>query len=443
MDEPLNIRDELRELILRALQANYISRSCKDDVLTGNHYQSVVLGEMQTTGFRTDRREILDQIDFEGKKILDLGSNLGEISRAVRTRGARWVDGFEYDQYFLQIANLINAYNDVTGVSFYRRNIVDPSVYGEHYDIVLAFSVFVYVEDMLSNIARIADQAFILETHKLEGDLESTYLGPVLSYFPYYKILGKSEWGTPHDADEVRAIIVFAKREAALAAVLKERPVETGSSVVERLTRTVSVQNLASGSVNRYVDGTRTPLTDKFFSTLDFDSAEDLLAAVASMELDLDAVAKCHDLAWDALGGWVYWVLYIKGYLQHKNSGMLGRGNVYYDYLTKYFGPRDYDPGLTRILADPAATTELISRRFRDFDFFRFRIAHDSDEARHVDPVTVILSEPPPNEDDAMRVYEVGSDAPLLASIIDGYHRLFLARLFKVERLPCRVFMEG
>ena len=160
------------------------------------------------------------------------------------------------------------------------------------------------------------------------------------------------------------------------------------------------------------------------------------------MELDVDTVAKCHDLAWDVLGGWVYWVLYIKGYLQHRSTGVIGEGNAYYDYLTKYFGPRSHDPGLVGILADPTSATQLIERRFRDFDEFRDRVAHDPSEAEHIDPVTVVLSSLPPNADDAMLVYEVGSDTPLLASIIDGYHRLFLARLFRVERLPCRVLEE-
>ena len=191
--------------------------------------------------------------------------------------------------------------------------------------------------------------------------------------------------------------------------------------------------------MNRYLDGRRTPLTDKFFSTLGFDSTEDLLAAIAGMDLDVDTMAKSHDLAGLPLGGWIYWVLYTKGYLQYKSTGTIGEGNVYYYYLTRYFGPRAHDPGLVETLADPHATVELIARRFRDFDFFRSKVVHDPGAAEHVDPVTVIISEPPPNPDDAMPVYEVGSDAPLLASVIDGYHRLFLGRLFGVERLTCRV----
>jgi hypothetical protein len=161
------------------------------------------------------------------------------------------------------------------------------------------------------------------------------------------------------------------------------------------------------------------------------------------MEIDLDAVAYCHDLANHVVGGWVYWVLYIKGYLQYKDTGTIAEGNVYYDYLTKYFGPRAHDPELVRRLANPPTSTELVARQFRDFDFFRSHVTHEPEEAGRINPITVVISDPSLSADDTMIVYEVGSDAPLLASIIDGYHRLFLARLFMVERLPCKVIEEG
>jgi 2-polyprenyl-3-methyl-5-hydroxy-6-metoxy-1,4-benzoquinol methylase len=220
MDTP-SIKHELKDLILKSLNLNYTSESCMDSIKTGNHYQSLTLGEAQTVGFRTDRKDFLDEIKFEGKKVLDLGSNLGEISRAARARGACLVDGFEYDSYFLEIAHAVNAYNGVTRVSFYQRDITNPSVYEEHYDIVLAFSVFTYIHSVLERIADITDQLLILETHKLEGNLDSQYLKPVSRHFPYYHVLGESEWGVRQDANEKRAVIVFAKRESAFPAALR------------------------------------------------------------------------------------------------------------------------------------------------------------------------------------------------------------------------------
>src|SRR5881397_1393884 len=82
MEHP-TIKQQVNELILTSLNVKYFSKSCKDGIETGNHYQSVTLGDMQTAGFRTGRQELLDKIDFEGKRVLDLGSNHGEISRAA------------------------------------------------------------------------------------------------------------------------------------------------------------------------------------------------------------------------------------------------------------------------------------------------------------------------------------------------------------------------
>jgi hypothetical protein len=105
--------------------------------------------------------------------------------------------------------------------------------------------------------------------------------------------------------------VVFATEESALAAVFKEWPLER-SNVPGHLSRTLNAQQFAFQLTHRYIDGRRTPLADKFFSTLDFDSTDDLLAAVAGMEWNVQAVAKCHDLAWDVQDDWIYWVLYIK-----------------------------------------------------------------------------------------------------------------------------------
>jgi SAM-dependent methyltransferase len=207
---------ELRELILGALQAPYVSESCCDNVQTGNHYQSVCLRTETTVGFRSSRTEILDKIAFRGKDVLDLGSNLGELSRAARTKGARLVDGYEFDPFFVDVANAINAYNRTNRVSFYVRDITDPSSYTEDYDIVLAFSVAHYVYSVVDVLARITRQVLVVETHRLDDNLESQYIAPLQPYFPVHQVLGSSEWSLRGEETERRAVVAFAKDECAL-----------------------------------------------------------------------------------------------------------------------------------------------------------------------------------------------------------------------------------
>src|SRR5690348_5988972 len=114
---PPTLRSRIHQLLTEALEAQYTSESCQERIQTGNHYQSVKLGAQQSSGFRTDRAEFLDQIKFTNAKVLDLGSNLGELSRAARARGAWLVDGLEYDPFFIETAQLLNTYNSTTRVS--------------------------------------------------------------------------------------------------------------------------------------------------------------------------------------------------------------------------------------------------------------------------------------------------------------------------------------
>jgi SAM-dependent methyltransferase len=216
-----SLKAKLEALIIESLNVQYMSESSRDSLRTDNHYQTVRLGDTPSRGIRTTRDSILDRINFQGRRVLDLGCNLGELSRGARARGAALVDGFEYDPYFVEIGNVINAYNDITRVSLYQRDITKPSIYDEHYDIVLAFSVFVYLEDIVDTIAGIADLALVLETHKLEDNLESHYMAKLLPHLPHYVVLGDTEWGTSYDENEKRTVIVFCKEESGLALALR------------------------------------------------------------------------------------------------------------------------------------------------------------------------------------------------------------------------------
>ena len=92
-----------------ALALPYVSSSCKDAIETGNHYQSVSLGHARTQGFRSDRNEFLDLISFEGKRVLDLGSNLAKSAAQPVTEEHTWSMDFEYDPLFVEIACALNA----------------------------------------------------------------------------------------------------------------------------------------------------------------------------------------------------------------------------------------------------------------------------------------------------------------------------------------------
>jgi hypothetical protein len=209
----------LEALISWCLDLEYMSLS-KDGIQTGNHYQSVSLGERTTSGFRSDRTTFLDRLNFDSKAVLDLGSNLGELSRAARARGASLVDGFEYDPFFVEVAQLLNAYNSVTRVSFFERDITLEESYENRYDIVMAFAVWTYIAPVLGAIGRITD-VLLVETHRLQGNLERDYIGPLSGVFPSHASLGESDWGKTQDPSGQRSVLLFAKNDTALRQALK------------------------------------------------------------------------------------------------------------------------------------------------------------------------------------------------------------------------------
>ena len=423
--------EELKDVLLDALAEQYHSVSPQDGIITGNHYQSVKLGDERTSGFRTDRERVLDRIDFTGKKVLDLGSNLGELSRAARERGARLVDGFEYDPYFVRVANLINALNGVTRVSFAQRDIADLQTYDQRYDIVLAFAVFAYISGVMPRIARNAD-VLVFETHKLDGDFEEHYIRPVSEHFPVHRVIAASDWGMEDDQRAIRAVIVFAKDADILASVLKPDPGEARGA-----------RDAAPGAEpeTRLIDVARTSMPEQFFNVFQFDTPAELVAAVDAFEVDLETLARSHDARRQLYGGWVYWLLFLKGFLQYAKTGSAGAGNVYFDYLTRHYGATtDYggDPGLKHFLEDADHATEVVRRRYHDMEVVRDDPAGAADR---IPPIRLYIAEH--DDGTAHRLYEPDRPAPLIARGIDGWHRLFTARVFGAPALRAEIMMPS
>lgn len=418
-----SVRDGVKELILGALKIDYISESCQDAIKTGNHYQSLVLGDSTTEGFRSERAEFLDRIDFRGKKVLDLGSNLGEMSRGARARGARLVDGFEYDPYFVEIADLVNVHNELDRVSFYRRDITDPSIYGERYDLVLVMSVFIYAGKVIDRLAEITD-VLVVETHKLRGNLEETYIDPIGEYFPHYEVLGETEWGTPHDPQEVRAVLVFAKSEELLRSTLLDPPPEGSREHKGGPRETFSAE----------IDMERTRLHERFFERFAADTSVDLLSAVAGHPLDLSELIAS-DEARRGYNGWVYWFVFLRGYLEYRETGAVSVENVYLRYLRRFFGPQGYDPSFSRVLEDDAEAITAVTRRFIDLAY-REGLEDPRVSGYAPAPIQLILSDPPRAKRPTLFTV---SGEELSPRQLDGWHRLFAARLFGAATLPSEV----
>jgi SAM-dependent methyltransferase len=410
-----SLKQELKQLITRALQEKYVSESSQEKIQTGNNYQSVWLGDEKTNGFRALRDDVLDTIPFSGKRVLDLGANLGEVSRAAHRRGATQVDGFEYDPYFVEIANLVSAYNDVTRVSFFQRDITDQSAFKEEYDIVLAFSVFVYIDRILPKIRAVTRELFILETHQLTDNFESVYLKAILPYFPYHKILGETDWGTNKGSTEKRVVVAFAHDQKYLAAI-GGRPDKLSDGEPGQV-RQLDLRNSEFQFLRSF--------SDKFPQTK-YQSLNELLSFLNEIDLTIEDASQLPEY-FIGLSGWVYWYFFLKGYHNYKIAGDVLGDDIYCEYLKKYFSDINVDPELKLIIDDDAQLTHRVALRYQILTRF------NEEQSWTAEPLSVIDIK---SAEANVALRELGKDIPFTCRALDGYHRIFCAKIINISKAP-------
>ena len=134
----------------------------------------------------------------------------------------------------------------------------------------------------------------------------------------------------------------------------------------------------------------------------------------------------------------MYWLLFLKGYLQYSKSGTIGPSNVFFDYLTGYYGSGiDYggDPGVRSMLNDPEEAVALVRRRFEDMDLFRNEPSEQAIE--RIEPIRVYAGQQ--QDGAAHHVFEAGKSMRHLARGIDGWHRLFAAKVFGAPTIRAEI----
>jgi SAM-dependent methyltransferase len=176
-------------MVISYLSRRYISISSHEGLKTGNKYQSVRLGNELVEGMRDHRDSLFSVFDFRGRSVLDCGCNIGEMSRQARARGAYLVDGYEYDDYFVHMARLINVANGTARVSFYQKDITNPAAFEDTFDVGLAFSVFPYIQPVLKELSEHIREALILETHDVKPNLHAIYIDALRPYFPFHSFI--------------------------------------------------------------------------------------------------------------------------------------------------------------------------------------------------------------------------------------------------------------
>lgn len=371
-------KDRYVEDIVAALKHPYTSISSKSDIRTGNGYQSIDLKNLETIGGRPARDLFFRHVNFNGKRVLDIGANTGELSRLARRRGAELVDGYEYDPFFVETGRMINAATGMTRVSLFQGDATDPRLYdGMRYDLVLAFAVWVYIEKVLARIANVTDAVFF-ETHTLDHGLEM-YLKPMSVHFPFYRLLGHDE---NTDFRKSRAVLMFGKSP-------------------DTLDRTLSLVQVKTEPYYRNGFLDRHPKTDaRGF-------LEYATQVAASVSEDTQVVGL----------GRAYFELFLAGYADYvRRERKLADDNIFLLRYRAAIAEGRIDKSLRYLLEDVETLAEKVTRKFRDVDDAL------ADRWHAIPPIVV-------RPDHGPLTLTLSSGQKLTATNIDGHHRFFLAQL--------------
>jgi hypothetical protein len=188
------------------------------------------------------------------------------------------------------------------------------------------------------------------------------------------------------------------------------------------------------------IDAQRTCLQRVFFTQFQFETMAELVDAVAEVRVGLATIAKSQDVRSTLYSGWVYWLLFLRGFLEYTDAGRLEDDNVYLEYMVRYYAPRRHDPGVVESFRNPETASERIMARFATLSYFALAAEEGTLALDDVEPVVVTVRRPMPEY--PLRVYPVAGKDSIGAALVDGWHRLFGAHLFGIESIPGVVVVE-
>jgi len=390
-----SIKEDLRDLVIRATRVSYVARSIHDAIPTGNNYQTLMLDSTLRQGGRQSRERFLYLIDLVGKTVLDIGANTGENARIVRKLGASLVDGYEYDPYFVEIGRVVNALSGMTRVSLFQGDCTRPELFkGMKYDVVLALSVWVYMQDTIEQIAEITD-VMVFESHTLDHGIEF-YYQPILKHFPHAISLGYSDM--PADPHKSRMVVVFGKDKA----------------TIDKM-------------VNRQFLQVRPYFDNKFIQRHGKLSKAEILQ-LADHCYAKHACKPCYDGADYVYGTDVYFEVFLAGLHQFaenegKIEGLVRPDNLYLGFLLEGIKKKQIDQNLRKFCENPEWMIRKISNKYED----AFRILNG-----YVDQIAPVEIVPHPA---GKLSFTTTEGRGINCEIFDGHHRFFLCELAGVEKI--------
>jgi SAM-dependent methyltransferase len=366
--EALEVLDSrIASLVEDALGESTVSNSSLDNIVTGNAYQSILLGERVTKGFRERDPTLFAGIALAGKRFVDLGCNLGEKTRLAVLAGAAYAEGIEFENYFVRIGGLINFSNRVQNIALRQGDITKPGCITEKFDVGACFSAFVYAEKNLEEIIASIRHLFLLETHALDVNWYQTYVNRVARLMPSWVLLGFTDHGHGHD-HKSRALLAFSRdRELVTLTAInrcEELPVTHADVCHLDLERTRRAKSIWGNTNNQ-----KTFFTELRSRLMEIEDPTPVaIVGIVRPELArLEDICNTYTQEGSEFGTHRYWLYFLQGLCHFVATGALAPNNPYLMCLRRMSAAGSYDPGMTYELADETRAIQRIAPRLTRF----------------------------------------------------------------------------
>ena len=119
-----------------------------------NYSMLYLKGERGISG----RKDILDTISFENENVLDIGCNLGELSRYIINRNAKEVWGVEYCSQHAAAGQMINNCLGINNCNI-KSGDMSKDLLNKQFDTICLFSVLHHISNMNHAIEQVKNNA--------------------------------------------------------------------------------------------------------------------------------------------------------------------------------------------------------------------------------------------------------------------------------------------
>ncbi len=357
----------LLSLINEALAQPTTSYSSFNNIITGNAYQSLMLRDSVTAGFRKRDDSLFAGIPLPGQRFVDLGCNLGEKTRLAALAGATYAEGIEYEEFFVRIGGLVSTYNRTTNAVIRQGDVTKPGCLTADFDIGACFSAFVYVEQNLAEILSKLRRLFILETHALDDAWYDNYIRKIEPLMPHWVLYGFTDHGAGQ-VNSYRALLAFARDRETVELVAIHRSAALAPTHPD--VRLLDVPN-SRRAWSMWGDARRTKalfaqLRDTLGS-MRSPTYQDVAALLAGAIPGLKEMCNAYNLPGTHFGTDRYWLQMFRGLVHYVENAGIRPDNPYLSFLRQLSASGSYDPGMVYELSDEQRATRRLAPRLERF----------------------------------------------------------------------------